>query len=66
MNKIQVWHYEKAKKSLMKEIDEKGLMVRDEKIFDIYTRKVSRKNMIYNFLFIVIIIMIILRWTGVY
>lgn len=62
---IKKWMYEREEKRINMELDMNGLEIRDPDKFEKYIKRLSRKNLIYNIIFAILIMVLILKWLGV-
>jgi hypothetical protein len=62
MNKIFKWFYDKEKKIRVNELYKAGLRIKDESKYDEYLIKSTKKNIIYNAVFLLVLFIVITRW----
>lgn len=65
MNKIMRWFYARNDKRCRMEMEDKGLNVFDDEKYQKYLYKLTRKDILYNIAFIILIGLFILKWAGV-
>ena len=63
MLKIRQWFYDKAKKNTLKEMEQYGIRIIDEDKFHKRLLVMSKSDMIYSIIFLIVIIGLIIKWV---
>lgn len=62
MNAMNKWFYTRKRARIEQELEESGLYIKDEDKFHLHMKKISKTDMIYTVIFIILIFAVIYKW----